>query len=53
MAKSGRAIGFRMPMCLGRFMLGLEVVSTKGTYGILEHMNSPLLQPREARELIT
>ena len=49
----GRAIGFNVPMCLSRVLLGLQVVSTKGTYGILVPMNTPLLQPRDARELIT
>ena len=50
-----------MTTCLGRFLLGLglglglgiEIGSKKGTYGILVPMNTPLLQPREARELIT
>ena len=54
MAARGRAIGFRMPMCSGRVpLVMLEVVRTKGRYGILVPMNTPLLQPREARELIT
>ena len=35
-----RAIGFCVPMCSSQVMLGLEVVSTKGTYGILVPMNS-------------
>ena len=33
----GRAIGFRVPMCLSQVLLG--VVSTKGTYGILVPIN--------------
>ena len=55
MTAIGRAIGFGVTLCLGRFLLwlGLEVVSTKVTYDILIPMDTPLLQPREARELIT
>ena len=47
----GWAIGIHVPMCSSRVLL--EVVSTKGTYGILVPMSTPLLQPREASELIT
>ena len=47
----GCVIGFCMPMCSIGVML--EVVSTKGTYGLLVPMNTPLLKPRDASELIT
>ena len=47
----GRAVIVNLPMCSSQFLL--EVVSTKGTYGILRLMKTPLLQPRDASELIT
>ena len=47
----GRAINVRVLMCSSQVLL--EVVSMKGTYGILVPMNTPLLQPRDASELIT
>ena len=46
-----RAVIIRMPMCASRVLL--EVVSTKGMYGMVVPMNTPLLQPRDVSELIT
>ena len=41
LAARGRAIGFQILMCSGRVLLVmLEVLSTKGTYGVLVPMNS-------------
>ena len=51
MSALGLAVIVRVPMCASRVLL--EVVSTKGMYGMLVPMNTPLLQPRDVSELIT
>ena len=53
-AARSRAIGFRMPMCLGRVTLVmLEVISTKGMYGILLPMNSSVQKNKLTYFLLT
>ena len=47
----GRAVMVCVPMCLSRVLF--ELVNTKGTYGILVLMNTPLLQPCDVNGLIT